>query len=344
VSSDAGASVADEWMQIARKDWRRAERNLKDRDPEAAGFFLQQSLEKYLKAFLLKHNWKLRKIHELDALLDEASKFQHDQVPIHWQIKDKPDGYAVNPEFGKHLQQDRSETVRISRVYKDLSSPESKFGIEWWYDTGPSTKSEVVVTLYSSPDAPRAYRDTLSSIKLAGRPDLIELPLDVKQNVSPSGQAYFKTQVLRAAGFYKEAIPQIEFARGVNPDLDKSSDFTRVAGMTYLRINQPAEAIKYFERLSELDPTSSIYLAATLVGLGKASAAHAVTNKLRCRYQWLRTPLTRYQKRSLQLHSPNWVTIFLGQFRRRREPADYLPRIFTLSFRSKLNRCWSTVK
>ena len=54
------------------------ERNLKDRDAEAAGFFLQQSLEKYLKAFLLKHNWKLRKIHELDALLDEAAKFQQD--------------------------------------------------------------------------------------------------------------------------------------------------------------------------------------------------------------------------------------------------------------------------
>jgi hypothetical protein len=32
VSSGSGASVADEWVQVARKDWRRAERNLKDRD------------------------------------------------------------------------------------------------------------------------------------------------------------------------------------------------------------------------------------------------------------------------------------------------------------------------
>ena len=66
MSSDSGASVADEWLQIARKDWRRAERNLKDRDSEAGGFFLQQSLEKYLKAFLIKRNWNLRKIHELE--------------------------------------------------------------------------------------------------------------------------------------------------------------------------------------------------------------------------------------------------------------------------------------
>jgi HEPN domain-containing protein len=78
VSSGSSTSVADEWILIARKDWRRAERNLKDQDSEAAGFFLQQSLEKYLKAFLLKHDWKLRKIHELDALLDEASKHQQE--------------------------------------------------------------------------------------------------------------------------------------------------------------------------------------------------------------------------------------------------------------------------
>jgi len=78
VSNDSGPSVYGEWIRVARKDWRRAERNLKDRDVEAAGFFLQQSLEKYLKAFLLKHNWKLRKIHELDALLDEAAKYQQE--------------------------------------------------------------------------------------------------------------------------------------------------------------------------------------------------------------------------------------------------------------------------
>jgi hypothetical protein len=32
VSSGSGTSVADEWILIARKDWRRTERNLKDRD------------------------------------------------------------------------------------------------------------------------------------------------------------------------------------------------------------------------------------------------------------------------------------------------------------------------
>jgi HEPN domain-containing protein len=69
----AGPSAADDWLKIARKDWQRVRRNLRARDLEAAAFFLQQSLEKYLKAFLLTRQWKLRKIHELDALLDEAA-------------------------------------------------------------------------------------------------------------------------------------------------------------------------------------------------------------------------------------------------------------------------------
>ena len=64
----------EEWIEIARKDWKRMKRSLRAIDAEAAGFFLQQSLEKYLKAFILKHGWNLRKIHELDTLLDDAAK------------------------------------------------------------------------------------------------------------------------------------------------------------------------------------------------------------------------------------------------------------------------------
>ncbi len=76
MKKNAKPSVADDWLKIARKDWRRVQRNLRDRDVEASAFFLQQSLEKFLKAFLLSRKWKLRRVHELDALLDEAVKHQ----------------------------------------------------------------------------------------------------------------------------------------------------------------------------------------------------------------------------------------------------------------------------
>ena len=71
-------SVATDWLEIARKDWKRIGRNLRARDLEASAFFLQQCLEKYLKAFLLSHQWRLRRVHKLDALLDEAVKHQAD--------------------------------------------------------------------------------------------------------------------------------------------------------------------------------------------------------------------------------------------------------------------------
>ena len=69
-----GPTFPSDWLEIARKDWTRTLHMLDKEDAEAASFFFQQSLEKYLKAFLLQHGWKLRKIHELDALLDNAAK------------------------------------------------------------------------------------------------------------------------------------------------------------------------------------------------------------------------------------------------------------------------------
>lgn len=47
---------------------------LEDEDAGGAGYFLQQSLEKYLKAFLLQKGWSLKKIHTLYTLLDDAVK------------------------------------------------------------------------------------------------------------------------------------------------------------------------------------------------------------------------------------------------------------------------------
>ncbi|RLB09427.1 MAG: hypothetical protein DRG59_02405 [Deltaproteobacteria bacterium] len=88
-----GESLApEEWKQIARKDWQRTKRNLSDHDAEAAGFFLQQSLEKYLKAFLLQQGWKLRKIHELDALLDDAIKYNPD-LKSFYELCERVTGY-----------------------------------------------------------------------------------------------------------------------------------------------------------------------------------------------------------------------------------------------------------
>ena len=61
-----------DWLWVADRDLRRVTDMLKADDPGAAGLFLQQAIEKFLKAFLLSRGWKLRRIHSLSALLDDA--------------------------------------------------------------------------------------------------------------------------------------------------------------------------------------------------------------------------------------------------------------------------------
>ncbi|GAI96928.1 unnamed protein product [marine sediment metagenome] len=63
-----------DWLRIAEKDWKRVEGLLKE-DPELAGFCLQQAVEKFFKAFLLSKGWRLRRIHSLDALLDDTLEY-----------------------------------------------------------------------------------------------------------------------------------------------------------------------------------------------------------------------------------------------------------------------------
>lgn len=66
------SSYPEDWLRIAEQDWRRVERLLGEDDPQLAGFCLQQAVEKFLKAFLLSEGWRLRRVHNLDTLLDDA--------------------------------------------------------------------------------------------------------------------------------------------------------------------------------------------------------------------------------------------------------------------------------
>ena len=65
-----------DWVRLAAKDLKRAEHLLDFDDPEGAGYHLQQAVEKYLKGFLLSRGWKLKRIHDLEVLLNDALKYE----------------------------------------------------------------------------------------------------------------------------------------------------------------------------------------------------------------------------------------------------------------------------
>jgi len=67
--------AAADWLRFAERDLRRVDRCLAVEDPELASFCLQQAAEKFLKAFLLSRGVVFRRIHDLEALLDDAIPF-----------------------------------------------------------------------------------------------------------------------------------------------------------------------------------------------------------------------------------------------------------------------------
>ncbi len=72
----AESGYAADWFRIGARDLRRARRLLDDYDYPGAGFNLQQAVEKYLKGYLLARGWKLRRVHDLEVLLNEAVRYE----------------------------------------------------------------------------------------------------------------------------------------------------------------------------------------------------------------------------------------------------------------------------
>jgi len=83
-----------DWRRIAEKDLRRVEQLLSVHDPEAAGFYLQQALEKFLKAFLLSKGWELKRVHDLEALLNAALAYDPSLEPFR-EICQKATGFYI---------------------------------------------------------------------------------------------------------------------------------------------------------------------------------------------------------------------------------------------------------
>jgi HEPN domain-containing protein len=65
-----------QWFAIADKDLKRARYLLQGDDLEGAGVQLQQAVEKYLKGYLLSKGWTLRRIHNLETLINEVIVYE----------------------------------------------------------------------------------------------------------------------------------------------------------------------------------------------------------------------------------------------------------------------------
>jgi HEPN domain-containing protein len=98
VNPKEDSPYAEDWLRIARRDWHRIHVMLADGDADGAGFFLQQAVEKYLKAFLLRHGWKLKKVHTLQSLLDEVEVFAPEAASLR-PLCERVSGFYVSERY-----------------------------------------------------------------------------------------------------------------------------------------------------------------------------------------------------------------------------------------------------
>lgn len=113
-----------EWIQKAAEDFRRVPRRLAEGDIDDAAFHLQQALEKYLKGFLLSQGWTLKKVHDLEALLDDAVTYDR-QLEEYRPLVQQVTGYYLierypTVEEGPTKADVRSAYQRAQRLVKGL--------------------------------------------------------------------------------------------------------------------------------------------------------------------------------------------------------------------------------
>jgi len=76
-------AITREWFLRGEHDFQSADLLLKQNGhTDTIAVLIQQAVEKYTKGFLLGKGWKLRKIHDLELLVEEATKYDKSFVPF----------------------------------------------------------------------------------------------------------------------------------------------------------------------------------------------------------------------------------------------------------------------
>lgn len=123
-----------EWLEKAEQDLRRVSRRLAEGDTEDAAFHLQQAVEKFLKGFLISNGWKLRKIHDLEALLDDAARISP-QLEKHRKLCQEITGYYLaerypaisSPPTAKEVRSGYQKTKQLAQwVRRHIAIPWSE--------------------------------------------------------------------------------------------------------------------------------------------------------------------------------------------------------------------------
>ena len=65
----------EDWLRTAEEDYRMGLYLLEGGFPRGAGYNLQQAVEKFFKAYLIRQGWRLQRTHDLVRLLDDTLQY-----------------------------------------------------------------------------------------------------------------------------------------------------------------------------------------------------------------------------------------------------------------------------
>ena len=65
----------EDWIEVAEEDLEMSLILLESGHPRGAGYNLQQAVEKFFKAYLIRQGWRLQRTHDLVRLLDDALRY-----------------------------------------------------------------------------------------------------------------------------------------------------------------------------------------------------------------------------------------------------------------------------
>lgn len=70
--------IVQEWFERGKRDFESAKVLYVQKGYfDEVIFLIHQAIEKYLKGYLIFHGWKLKKIHDIETLIVEASKYDN---------------------------------------------------------------------------------------------------------------------------------------------------------------------------------------------------------------------------------------------------------------------------
>lgn len=100
--------LPDDWFNIADKDLKRVRIMLGAGDIEDAQVHLQQTIEKYLKGYLLSKGWELQKTHNLVKLIDYAVEYEPSFEDFR-ELSEKATGYYMIDRYPFFIANEVSE-------------------------------------------------------------------------------------------------------------------------------------------------------------------------------------------------------------------------------------------